>query len=105
MHIRNRLFNNTSRAIICLTNVGSGLTHKMLLAATIVSVALCACGKSEVSISTADRVKIVEEKQKIDPKFYLEKKTTEATSNKPPDVAPVVPATAQAEQSKASAKM
>jgi len=105
MHIRNRLFNNMSRGTYCPANVGLGLTRKTLLTATIVGVALCACGKSEAPISTADRVKIVEEKQKTDSTFYLEKKTTEATSNKPIADLPAVPATAQADQSKALAKM
>jgi len=105
MHIRHRYFNNTPRATNCLTDLGSGFTHKTFFTAAIVAVALSACGKSEVPISTADRVKIVEEKQKTDPNFHLEKKATEATAIKPVAVTPAVPSTVQAEQSKASAKM
>ena len=105
MHIRNRFFNNTPRATNCLADVGSGLTLKTLLTGAIVATALSACGKSEVQVTTADRVKIVEEKQKTDPNFHLEKKATGVTPNKPAAVAPVVPATVQAEPSKATAKM
>lgn len=105
MHIRNRLFNNTPRATNCRANVGSGSTHKTLLAAAIFAATLSACGKSELPVSTADRVKIVEEKQKTDPNFHVEKKLTETKSNAPTAVAPALPATVQAEPSKASAKM
>ena len=105
MHIRNRFFNNTPRATNCLANVGSGRTRKTLLTAAIVAATLSACGKSEVPISTADRVKIVEEKQKTDPNFHLEKKTAETTSSKPNAVATPVPVTVQAETYKPSAKM
>lgn len=105
MHIRNRYFNNTPRATNCLANVGSGRTHKTRLTAAIVAVALSACGKSEVPISTADRVKIVEEKQKTDPNFHLENKANETRSGKPIAGAASVPITVQAEPSKTSAKM
>ena len=105
MHIRNRLFNNTPRATNRMANVGSALKRKTLLATAIVAFALSACGKSESPISTADRVKIVEEKQKTDPNFHMEKKAAEATSNKPPAVVPAAPVTVQVERSKTSAKM
>ena len=105
MHIRNRLFNNTPGATIYLANVGSGHTQKTLLAAAIVAATLSACGKSEVPVTTADRVKIVDERQKTDPNFHMEKKLTETKSDIPTSVAPALPATVQAEPSKASAKM
>ena len=105
MHIRNRLFNNTPRATNYLSNVSLGLAHKTLLAAAIAAATLSACGKSEVPVSTADRVKIVEERQKTDPNFYVEKQLSETKANTPSTVAPALPATVQAEPSKASAKM
>ena len=105
MHIRNSFFNNTPRATNRIAGIGFGHAPKTLLTAVLVAVALSACGKAETPISTADRVKRVEEKQKSDPSFHLEKKAAEATSNKPAATLPAVPATVQAEQSKASAKM
>ena len=105
MHIRNRYSNNTPRATNCLANVGSGLTYKTLLTAAIFAGTLSACGKTEVPMSTADRVKIVEEKQKIDPDFHLENKATETQSSKPTALTAPVPVTVQAEPAKTSAKM
>ena len=41
------------------------------------SLSLAGCGKTETGMSTADRVKLVEEKQKNDPNYHLPKKAAD----------------------------
>ena len=104
MQIQSRFLNDKAR----LAGNSSGSPNvpagKTLLTAIFLTVALAACGKSDNKMTTADRVKLVEEKQKIDPDFHLQKK---AGQTLPATLAPAapVPTTVQAPPSKDSAKM
>jgi hypothetical protein len=105
MHIRNRFIVNTPRATNRIVGAGLGHARRRLLTAGFIMAALGACGKTETPISTADRIKMVEEKQKTDPNFYLEKKPAETSPNKPAIAPTAVPTTVQAEPAKTTAKM
>lgn len=69
-------------------------------AAALIVGSLFACGKASPPISTADRVKIVEEKQKADPNFHLKLKAGDASAPTPKPPVPSSPPTAQVEQTK-----
>ncbi len=53
--------------------VHKSITNKTIVGITLAAavLALNACGKTETGISTAERVKLVEEKQKADPNAHL----------------------------------
>ena len=101
MQIHRRFFNSNLRVAHILPGASHVPTGKTLLTAILFAGALNACGKTETKMSTADRVKLVEEQQKIDPDFHLQKKSGQTS---PAPAAPV-PTTVQAPPSKDSAKM
>ena len=76
--------------------------NKLLLATVLLAIALSACGKTETKIFTADRVKIVEDKQKADANTHLEAKSGAAASSEP---ATSLPVTVQAAPATTSTKM
>ena len=104
MQIQSRFLNDKARLARNLSVSASVAAGKTVLTAMVFAVALAACGKSDNKMTTADRVKLVEEKQKIDPDFYLQKK---AGQTPPATLAPAapVPTTVQAPPSTDSAKM
>ena len=104
MQIQSRFLNDKARLAHNPSVSASVAARKTLLTAMLFAVALAACGKSDNKMTTADRVKLVEEKQKIDPDFYLQKK---AGQTSPATLAPAapVPTTVQAPPSTDSAKM
>ncbi len=75
---------------------------KAILATAFFAIALSACGKTETRVFTADRLKMVEEKQKADAELQLQKKSGATASNEP---AATFPETLQAAPPKALAKM
>lgn len=76
--------------------------NRPILATVFLAIALSACGKTETKIFTADRVKIVEEKQKADANIHLEAKSGAAASSEP---ATSLPVTVQAAPATTSTKM
>ena len=104
MQIQSRFLNDKARLARNLSVSASVAAGKTVLTAMLIAVALAACGKSDNKMTTADRVKLVEEKQKIDPDFHLQKK---AGQTSPATLAPAapVPTTVQAPPSTDSAKM
>lgn len=104
MQIQSRFSNNKPRLARNPSVSASAAAGQTFLTAMLFAVALAACGESDNKMTTADRVKLVEEKQKIDPDFYLQKKTGQTL---PATLAPAapVPTTVQAPPSKDSAKM
>ena len=104
MQIQSRFLNDKARLARNLSVSASVAAGKTVLTAMLIAVALAACGKTDNKMTTADRVKLVEEKQKIDPDFYLQKK---AGQTSPATLAPAapVPTTVQAPPSTDSAKM
>ena len=105
MHKRNSSSNNAPGAIHCKSRTASVELGKLTLTAAVFAVALGACGKTEKPISTAERVKIVDEKQRTDLNFHLEKKAGGTSIPAPAPAAPAAPVTVQADPSKSSAKM
>lgn len=104
MQIHSRFLNSNPRVAHILPGASRVRTGKTLLTAILFAGALNACGKTDTNMSTADRVKLVEEKQKIDPDFHLQKKAGQTSPASPAPAAPV-PTTVQAPPSKDSAKM
>ena len=104
MQIQSRFLDDKPRLARNLSVLASVAAGKTLLTAMLFAVALAACGKSDNKMTTADRVKLVEEKQKIDPDFHLQKKAGQTSPATPAPAAPV-PTTVQAPPSKDSAKM
>ena len=104
MQIQSRFLDDKPRLARNLSVLASVAGGKTVFTAMLVAVALTACGKTDDKMTTADRVKLVEEKQKIDPDFYLQKK---AGQTSPATLAPAapVPTTVQAPPSTDSAKM
>lgn len=80
----------------------SAVDNKTILATAILAFVLSACGKTESKIFTADRVKIVEEKQKADANFHLQTKSGATASS---ESATSFPVTVQAMPAPTSAKM
>ena len=104
MQIQSRFLNDKARLARNLSVSASVAAGKSVLTAMLFAVALAACGKSDNKMTTADRVKLVEEKQKIDPDFHLQKKAGQTSPATPAPAAPA-PTTVQAPPSKDSAKM
>ena len=103
MQIQSRFSNNKPRLARNLSVSAGVAVGKTFLTAMLFAVALAACGESDNKMTTADRVKLVEEKQKIDPDFYLQKKAGQTSPATPAPAAPVP--TVQAPPSTDSAKM
>ena len=104
MQIHSRFLNAHPRLARNLSISASVPAGKTLLTALLFAVALAACGKSDNKMTTADRVKLVEEKQNLDPEFHLQKKAGHTSPTTAAPAAPV-PATVQAPPAKDSAKM
>ena len=104
MQIQIRFLDDKPRLARNLTVLASVAAGKTLLTAILFAVALAACGKTDNKMTTADRVKLVEEKQKIDPDFHLQKKAGQTSPATPAPAAPV-PTTVQAPPLTDSAKM
>ena len=104
MQIHSRFFNSNPRVAHISPRTSQAPSGKTLLTTILFAGALNACGKTDTKMSTADRVKLVEEKQKIDPDFHLQKKFGQISTTTPAPTAPI-PTTVQAPPSKDSAKM
>ena len=75
---------------------------KTILATVFLAMVFSACGKTEIKVFTADRVKLVEEKQKTDVNIQLQVKSGATASS---ESAESLPATVQAAPATTSAKM